>query len=236
MENRIAGVWVKASERLPEKNTIYFYEDGDIKSTGFWNGEHFFDYERLDLIKSIVPLENLIWLYESQPIPVKKSIKEIKEVGELDALINTYVHQNGDETHKDIQNQWWRTFDALEKHCQPIPINQGAVALLMELCKLKHYKDTVGKDSFYEKRQPELWKEANDFLNNRLQQPTPVNQDDVAEKLYAQLKFVYEQYADEWTTWNDKETEKILKEYEQLKSSPSPIPVQEGLREDEKEK
>jgi hypothetical protein len=43
---------------------------------------------------------------------------------------------------------------------------ETAIEILIELCKLKHYKDTVGKDSLYEKRQPELWKRANDFLNN----------------------------------------------------------------------
>ena len=41
-----------------------------------------------------------------------------------------------------------------------------AVEILKELCQLKHYKDTIGKDSLYEKSQPEAWKKANDFLNS----------------------------------------------------------------------
>lgn len=62
---------------------------------------------------------------------------------------------------------------ALYKQNRQSPSKEGeaqqsvkAVELLKELCQLKHYKDTVGKDSFYEKRQPELWKEANNFLNS----------------------------------------------------------------------
>lgn len=47
----------------------------------------------------------------------------------------------------------------------PVEGEDKAINILKELCKLKHYKDTVGKDSLYEKRQPELWKLANDFLN-----------------------------------------------------------------------
>jgi hypothetical protein len=43
-------------------------------------------------------------------------------------------------------------------------LEQG-IEILKELCQLKHHKDTVGKDSFYEQRQPELWKQANEFLN-----------------------------------------------------------------------
>ncbi len=41
---------------------------------------------------------------------------------------------------------------------------EEAIEILTELCKLKHYKDTVGKDEIYEKKQPELWKLANEFL------------------------------------------------------------------------
>jgi deoxyadenosine/deoxycytidine kinase len=42
---------------------------------------------------------------------------------------------------------------------------QSGIEILKELCQLKHYKDDVGKDAFYEKRQPELWKQTNEFLN-----------------------------------------------------------------------
>jgi hypothetical protein len=58
---------------------------------------------------------------------------------------------------------------AMEQYAQQFqsPSSQSdAVELLRELCQLKHYKDTVGKDDFYEKTQPELWKKANEFLNS----------------------------------------------------------------------
>lgn len=42
-----------------------------------------------------------------------------------------------------------------------------AVEILKELCRLEYYKDVLGKDAFYEKTQPELWKRANDFLNSK---------------------------------------------------------------------
>lgn len=38
--------------------------------------------------------------------------------------------------------------------------------ILQELCQLKSYKDSVGKDSVYQRQQPILWKQANDHLNN----------------------------------------------------------------------
>ena len=47
-----------------------------------------------------------------------------------------------------------------------------ALEILMELCQLKHYKGTTGKDAFYEKRQPELWKKANDLLNKLANPPS----------------------------------------------------------------
>jgi hypothetical protein len=49
------------------------------------------------------------------------------------------------------------------------PGTSDAVELLKELCQLKRYKDTVGKDSLYEKAQPELWRRANEFLNSLVQ-------------------------------------------------------------------
>lgn len=42
---------------------------------------------------------------------------------------------------------------------------EAGIEILKELCQLKHHKDTVGKDAHYEKRQPELWKLANEFLS-----------------------------------------------------------------------
>jgi hypothetical protein len=42
---------------------------------------------------------------------------------------------------------------------------EEGIEILKELCQLKSYKDEVGKDGHYEKRQPELWKMANQFLN-----------------------------------------------------------------------
>lgn len=44
------------------------------------------------------------------------------------------------------------------------PTENEAVKILTELCGLKHHKDTVGKDEFYEKRQPELWEQAKQYL------------------------------------------------------------------------
>lgn len=47
------------------------------------------------------------------------------------------------------------------------------LSVLQELCQLKHYKDTVGKDSIYEKRQPQAWKAANEFLNSIARNESP---------------------------------------------------------------
>lgn len=38
------------------------------------------------------------------------------------------------------------------------------VEILKDLCGLKAYKDSEGKDAYYEHEQPKLWKRANDFL------------------------------------------------------------------------
>jgi hypothetical protein len=46
------------------------------------------------------------------------------------------------------------------------PEDQKAVEILKELCQLKDHKDKIGQDQFYKKRQPELWKMANDYLNS----------------------------------------------------------------------
>lgn len=46
-----------------------------------------------------------------------------------------------------------------------LPLLEQAKDCLMELCQLKAYKDDMGKDAHYQKRQPELWKEANRLLN-----------------------------------------------------------------------
>ena len=56
---------------------------------------------------------------------------------------------------------------AMEEYAQQQLAPSSAVEILKELCQLKHYKDTVGQDSFYKKTQPELWKRANDFLNSQ---------------------------------------------------------------------
>jgi exoribonuclease R len=40
-----------------------------------------------------------------------------------------------------------------------------AIELLHDLCGLKHYKDQVGKDSYYEKSKPIAWEKADEFLN-----------------------------------------------------------------------
>lgn len=49
---------------------------------------------------------------------------------------------------------------------QSAPFQNEAVEILTTLCHLKHYKDTVGKDSFYEREQPKAWQRANSFLDS----------------------------------------------------------------------
>lgn len=49
---------------------------------------------------------------------------------------------------------------------------------LKELCELKHYKDNVGRDSIYRKRQPEAWKQANALLNNLIGYGEKANDED----------------------------------------------------------
>lgn len=39
-----------------------------------------------------------------------------------------------------------------------------AIDILKALCALKKHKETVGKDEYYEKAQPEVWKMANRFI------------------------------------------------------------------------
>lgn len=60
---------------------------------------------------------------------------------------------------------------------KPITIGETdeAVEILKELCHLKHYKDHVGKDLFYEKNQPLAWKKANELLN-RLSKNSPISE------------------------------------------------------------
>lgn len=50
----------------------------------------------------------------------------------------------------------------------PTDKTEGAIEILKDLCQLKHYKDEVGKDGFYEREQPLAWKRANEFLNSLL--------------------------------------------------------------------
>jgi hypothetical protein len=52
-----------------------------------------------------------------------------------------------------------------------VSVEHPAVEILRHLCELKHYKDTVGKDEVYKKRQPETWKMANDYLNSLVPNP-----------------------------------------------------------------
>lgn len=93
--------------------------------------------------------------------------------------------------HCQSCNRGW-TYEEWDKlkHQSQQEVKGGAVEILKELCQLKHYKDTVGKDSFYEKRQPELWKLANDYLNSL---PNPQKEKDshsqeVKEMNWAELR------------------------------------------------
>lgn len=122
LAERSAGVWVRASKRLPgdEKHVAsyhvkYINEDAEeTKSLIVFRGKHGFD----GFPKWRLESTNFMWL---DPNPSLQA--------------------------------------------QGIEVLKDGIEILKELCQLKHYKDTVGKDSFYEKRQPELWKMANDFLN-----------------------------------------------------------------------
>ena len=51
----------------------------------------------------------------------------------------------------------------------------SAIDLLRQLCTLKKYKDVNGKDDYYKKSQPELWKKANYLASEsevKKEQPT----------------------------------------------------------------
>jgi hypothetical protein len=45
-------------------------------------------------------------------------------------------------------------------------VTEKAIEILTELCQLKKYKDSVGKDDFYKEQQPKAWEEANKLLNS----------------------------------------------------------------------
>lgn len=45
-----------------------------------------------------------------------------------------------------------------------VSIDNSIYECLRELCQLKTYKDEIGKDSFYKKKQPKLWEQANRLL------------------------------------------------------------------------
>jgi hypothetical protein len=44
--------------------------------------------------------------------------------------------------------------------------DRNAVDILKKLCDLKHYKDDVGKDTWYEENQPKVWAEAFKYLES----------------------------------------------------------------------
>lgn len=50
------------------------------------------------------------WQLEQKQI---KDVKQLPEVAQLDAVINTYVHAHGSETYKHIQEIFWIAVDAI---------------------------------------------------------------------------------------------------------------------------
>lgn len=87
----------------------------------------------------------------------------LRQVEELTGISNSYLSQleNG-----KVKKPSYEFVTRLISLYNTTPMEEKAIQILKELCQLKKYKDTVGKDSFYEKRQPQLWKEANDFLRS----------------------------------------------------------------------
>lgn len=114
---------------------------------------------------------------ESELIRLKEDNERLKEENERLQTILREIAETNEDLTKMVENlkkssikyqeeilQFQSRIQQLEQ--SNVPRWVKAEEILKELCQLKHYKDTVGKDAFYEKTQPELWKKANEFLNS----------------------------------------------------------------------
>jgi len=128
------------------------------------------------------------WVKASERLPEKFEVLHLK-IHNSPSFMNVGMYSKKNNSFK-VQDDNYSTATSypieivewLDESIEPCATSSEAVEILKELCQLKHYKDTVGKDSVYEKSQPEAWKKANDFLNSIISNaPSPTGDRDCEE-------------------------------------------------------
>jgi hypothetical protein len=117
-------------------------------------GEDILDFDKLETKERITAI-------------ISQTNAKIEEFKGACSLLNSEQ-----EHQRSVANTPNSSNDADNHNSQPTPKEEEvekmaeAVDIIKSLCNLKKYKDTVGKDSYYQKEQPKAWDRANYFLNN----------------------------------------------------------------------
>lgn len=130
------------------------HEDG-TETNQYWNGRGFINFET----STWNYFSDIVGWYDPTPASAEEEA----------ARMYPYDYENYDkEDHERVK----AIRDAMRlahircagMYTGEIEKGREAIDILKALCALKRHKDTVGKDEYYEKAQPEVWKIANKFL------------------------------------------------------------------------
>lgn len=134
-----------------------------------WYGHHAigFDCEWLDASPTPPPDDLGKWIEDVLASTREFAINNDCEISDKgwDEFVEPMIENAIKATHEN----YFPEIQKLKEEIERLKVEKGyllyGIEILKELCNLKHYKDTVGKDSLYESKQPLLWRQANDFLN-----------------------------------------------------------------------
>ena len=133
-----------------ENDKLYLIDSGDIQFT-YGDRLWFYKSELYHIPKGTI--QEVINTVNRQDVP--DVIKKMSDFSNIDMNEPYSLHI------KDVKDDRWISVEEFNE----------AFNIIETLCQLRHYKDEMGKDSFYSKEQPKAWEKAREFLDNYSQPP-----------------------------------------------------------------